>query len=632
MLKSMLACCKVYISESRNRAALDSIERAAKLFPEVPIINKFEDKTYNRVGYTLVTELASKSPSDPCPMKTAVFAMVKAAFENIDLESHSGSHPRTGVVDHICFHPLLHASLDQAAAVAKSLASDVGYSLQVPTFLYGAAHKGGRTLDAVRRELGYFKPNDNGNLWTGGPNAESLALEPDVGPTQVPEAKGVIVIGATRWVDNYNVPVFSTDIASVRKIAKRVSGRGGGLPSVQAMALTHGETVIEVACNLLEPNKVGGERVQLEVERLAKEEGAFASQTVGTFAYTGAGSLLSQRSVLITLMAYIFVIFLKNFSGNKPALAANKTEEEKKWITAQVARIWISESRNHSSLQAIEGAAKQDPESVIVNKFEDRAYNRVRYTIVSYVVHDSTGNAIYSPLHQTVIAMAEAAYGAINFELHSGAHPRLGVVDDILFHPLRRASLDEAAWLAKAVALDIGSRFQVPIFLYGAAHPTGKAPDTIRRELGFYRPNFNGIQWAGRTMPEILPEKPDEGPTMVPRARGITLIGAGPWFAMYNIPIMSTDVSAARRIARMVSARGGGLPTVQSLGLVHGEDSTEIACMLLQPNQIGADRVQNRVEMLAAEEGFDVEQGYFTDYSPEKITEKYMKLISAAKD
>nr|XP_015880778.2 glutamate formimidoyltransferase-like [Ziziphus jujuba var. spinosa]XP_024928364.2 glutamate formimidoyltransferase-like [Ziziphus jujuba var. spinosa]XP_048327568.1 glutamate formimidoyltransferase-like [Ziziphus jujuba var. spinosa] len=295
-------------------------------------------------------------------------------------------------------------------------------------------------------------------------------------------------------------------------------------------------------------------------------------------------------------------------------------------------RIWISESRNHSSLQAIEGAAKQDPESVIVNKFEDRAYNRVRYTIVSYVVHDSTGNAIYSPLHQTVIAMAEAAYGAINFELHSGAHPRLGVVDDILFHPLRRASLDEAAWLAKAVALDIGSRFQVPIFLYGAAHPTGKAPDTIRRELGFYRPNFNGIQWAGRTMPEILPEKPDEGPTMVPRARGITLIGAGPWFAMYNIPIMSTDVSAARRIARMVSARGGGLPTVQSLGLVHGEDSTEIACMLLQPNQIGADRVQNRVEMLAAEEGFDVEQGYFTDYSPEKITEKYMKLISAAKD
>lgn len=100
-----------------------------------------------------------------------------------------------------------------------------------------------------------------------------------------------------------------------------------------------------------------------------------------------------------------------------------------------------------------------------MNKFEDRAYNRVRYTLVSYVVHDSTGTAIYSPLHQCVLAMVEAAYAAINLELHSGAHPRLGVVDDIVFHPLARASLDEAAWLAKAVAADIGSRFQGSHFL-----------------------------------------------------------------------------------------------------------------------------------------------------------------------
>lgn len=98
-------------------------------------------------------------------------------------------------------------------------------------------------------------------------------MKPDEGPAQVTRAKGVVVIGATQWVDNYNVPVLSTDIAAVRKIAKKVSGRGGGLSSVQTMALAHGDDVIEVACNLLEPSKVGGERVQQEVERLAEEEG-----------------------------------------------------------------------------------------------------------------------------------------------------------------------------------------------------------------------------------------------------------------------------------------------------------------------------------------------------------------------
>lgn len=123
-------------------------------------------------------------------------------------------------------------------------------------------------------------------------------------------------------------------------------------------------------------------------------------------------------------------------------------------------KLFISESSNHSVLEAIEGAARQNPESVVVYKFGDRVYNRIRYTIVSYVMHDSIGNAIYSPLQQTVVTMAEAAFGAINLERHSGAHPRLGVVDEIVFHPLARASLDEAAWLAKAVAADIGSRFQ----------------------------------------------------------------------------------------------------------------------------------------------------------------------------
>ncbi|BFG25376.1 hypothetical protein CerSpe_116500 [Prunus speciosa] len=265
MLKSILGCCKVCISESRNRAALESIERAAKLFSDAPIVNKFEDETYNRVGYTLIAKLALKLTGDPCPLRMAMLAMVKAAFETIDLEMHFGSHPRLGVVDHICFHPLLGASLDQVAGVANSLGADVGSNLQVPTFLYGAAHEEGRTLDSIRRELGYFKPTSSGEQWVGGP--------PDKGPPKVTQGKGVIVIGATWWVDNYNVPVFSTDIAAVRRISKQVSGRGGGLPSVQAMALAHSESVIEVACNLLEPEKVGGDRVQLEVERLSKEEG-----------------------------------------------------------------------------------------------------------------------------------------------------------------------------------------------------------------------------------------------------------------------------------------------------------------------------------------------------------------------
>ncbi|KAI3736195.1 hypothetical protein L6452_15732 [Arctium lappa] len=293
MLKSMFSCCKVYISETRNRSALESIERAAKLFPEAALVNKFEDETYNRVGYTLVSKLAPSSSSNSCPLKHAVFSMVKAAFEAIDFELHTGSHPRLGVVDHICFHPLASASLEQVAGTAKALSADIGSMLKVPTYTYGAAHNEQRSLDSIRRQLGYFKPNATGNQWSGGSQSEVLPIEPDEGPAQAVQGKGVIVIGATRWVDNYNVPVLCSDIATVRRIAKRVSGRGGGLASVQSMALVHGD-VIEVACNLLEPSEVGGDQVQGAVELLGSQEGV----TVGKGYFTD----LSQEEIIQTYL------------------------------------------------------------------------------------------------------------------------------------------------------------------------------------------------------------------------------------------------------------------------------------------------------------------------------------------
>ncbi|PKA52618.1 Putative pentatricopeptide repeat-containing protein [Apostasia shenzhenica] len=276
MLKSMLACCKLYISESRNALALESIERAARLCPEVVIINKFEDKEYNRVGYTLVSACGENAPEnsiDSSALMKAVFSMVEAAFKYVDLKRHFGTHPRLGIVDHICFHPLAQVSLDHAAGLAKSLAADIGRRLKVPTYLYGAAHEGGRALHSIRRELGYFKPNLEGSKWAGGlqPNL-FYAKKPDEGPCEANPARGVVVVGATNWVDNYNVPVRSSDIFAVRRIARRVSERGRGLKWVQAIALVHGEGRVEVACNLLKSDRIGAGQVQLEVQRFAAKD------------------------------------------------------------------------------------------------------------------------------------------------------------------------------------------------------------------------------------------------------------------------------------------------------------------------------------------------------------------------
>lgn len=143
----------------------------------------------------------------------------------------------------------------------------------VPTYLYGAAQEEQCTLDSIRRKLGYFKANREGHEWAGGLELEVVPVKPDAGPQEVSKAKGVVAVGACGWVSNYNVPVMSSDLKAVRRVARKASERGGGLASVQTMALVHGEGVIEVACNLLNPSQVGGDEVQGLIERLGREEG-----------------------------------------------------------------------------------------------------------------------------------------------------------------------------------------------------------------------------------------------------------------------------------------------------------------------------------------------------------------------
>ncbi|KAG2547675.1 hypothetical protein PVAP13_9KG115300 [Panicum virgatum] len=223
--------------------------------------------------------------------------------------------------------------------------------------------------------------------------------------------------------------------------------------------------------------------------------------------------------------------------------------------------------------------------------------------------------------------MMEAAFSAINLELHSGAHPRMGVNDDLSFHPLGQATMEDAASLAKQLASDIGNDFQVPVFLYAAAHPTGKSVGAIRRELGYYRPNHMGNQWSGTMLPDVLPIKPDEGPTNVSSEKGATTVGATPFLEGYNVPVLSKDVATVRRITRRLSGRGGGLPTVQALALLHGDDCTEIAC-LLDPDHVSAYQVQTVVEQIAAEQGLEVEKGYFTDLTKDRMLDKYLKITA----
>jgi hypothetical protein len=61
---------------------------------------------------------------------------------------------------------------------------------------------------------------------------------PDAGPYAAKAAAGVVTLGAVPWVTNFNIPVFTDDMAAAKAVAKAVSTKGGGLPGVEVRMAT----------------------------------------------------------------------------------------------------------------------------------------------------------------------------------------------------------------------------------------------------------------------------------------------------------------------------------------------------------------------------------------------------------
>lgn len=146
-------------------------------------------------------------------------------------------------------------------------------------------------------------------------------------------------------------------------------------------------------------------------------------------------------------------------------------------------KLYISETRNSTVIEAIDDAARSDPNNVVVlSKFGDSIYNRVRYTLVSYISESSktrnitddtetTINKVISPIREVLLKMVETAFDKIeNLEGHSGTHPRTGVIDDLSFHPLGDAKMEDAACLARLVASGIDPKYNgtdvLNVFIY----------------------------------------------------------------------------------------------------------------------------------------------------------------------
>lgn len=146
----------------------------------------------------------------------------------------------------------------------------------------------------------------------------------------------------------------------------------------------------------------------------------------------------------------------------------------------------------------------------------------------------------------------------IDLRIHRGVHPRMGAIDVVPFIPIRNASMNDCKQLARQLAADVASRFDIPIYLYeeAATQPERKALENIRRgQFEGLTQKMKDDRWA-----------PDFGPLRPHPSAGASAIGAREPLIAFNVNLKTENLTIARQIAANIRARNGGLAHVKALG------------------------------------------------------------------
>ena len=247
-------------SEGRRLDVVDRLAEAVEGTPGAHLLDRTSDASHNRSVLTLA--------GDDVAVQAALEATFEVAVEQIDMEHHSGEHPRIGAVDVVPFVPLGPTTMDDAIELAREFGARIADRFGIPVYLYArAATRPERVRLADVRRGGYEGVRDE--LLAG-----VADRTPDFGPSRTHARAGAVAVGARPFLIAWNINLDTDDVEVAKRVARAVRESGGGLPAVQGNGFFIEELdAAQVSMNLLDFERTPMWRVWDEVERLAAEEG-----------------------------------------------------------------------------------------------------------------------------------------------------------------------------------------------------------------------------------------------------------------------------------------------------------------------------------------------------------------------
>ncbi len=203
----------------------------------------------------------------------------------------------------------------------------------------------------------------------------------------------------------------------------------------------------------------------------------------------------------------------------------------------------------------------------------------------------------------------------IDMRQHKGVHPRMGATDVLPFIPIRGVTMEECAALAHEAGKRVARELSIPVFFYerAALRPERVNLEDVRRALELLREQI-----------AVDPNRaPDLGPPVVHETAGAIAIGARPFLIAFNVNLATTDVLIARKIARAVRARGGGLPFVKALGFeLSTRELVQVSMNIVNYEVTGLTQAYDAVRREAERAGVEIVSVEIVGLVPEKALDK----------
>ena len=202
--------CVPNFSEGRNLQTIKLITDAIETVEGIRLLDVDPGKATNRTVVTFVG-----SPDD---VIEAAFRGIAKAAEVINMQNHSGEHPRMGATDVCPLIPISGISMEETAVYAQKLAKRVAEELSIPTYLYESAQ-----TNAARNNLSVIRAGEYEGFF------EKIKLPewaPDYGKAEMNATAGATVIGARDFLIAYNVNLNTKSTRIANRIAFDVREAG----------------------------------------------------------------------------------------------------------------------------------------------------------------------------------------------------------------------------------------------------------------------------------------------------------------------------------------------------------------------------------------------------------------------